>query len=104
MDPHRLAELRSIALHHAVAAELRRRPELVEAARARLRAWTAEGKTHAYYRDEWLIVLSQPLERLVELITEDNERGRELRQTTPFAGLIPPRERWRIWQSVRDAA
>lgn len=103
MDPHRLAELRSIALHRAVADELHRHPELVDAARERLRVWAADGKLHEHYRDAWLTLLDEPLARVTELIVEDTERGRELRQATPFAGLISARERWRIWREVRES-
>jgi hypothetical protein len=35
-------------------------------------------------------------------MTESSEIGRELRQTTPFAGVIDARTRWRVWRSVRE--
>ncbi len=103
MDPHRLAELRSIALHRAIGEELRRRPDLIEAARHRLASSREPGKGPALYREAWLALLSEPLERVVAFLSEDSERARELRQATPFAGVIPPSERWRIWKYVREA-
>lgn len=104
MDPHRLAELRSIALHEAIGDRLRSQPELIERARRRLLSSADEQSTAAFYRDEWLAVLEQPVERIVAVLREDSERARELRQATPFAGVIPARERWRIWRAVREVA
>jgi hypothetical protein len=104
VDPHRLAELRSIALHEAIGAELLRRPELVQAARDRLLGTADQQVTHPHYREAWLALLAEPLEGIVQLIAADTERGRELRQATPFAGLISARERWRIWRAVREVA
>ena len=104
MDPHRLAELRSIALHEAVARELVRNPEIVETGRRRVASLHAEGKIAAFYRDAWLAVLDLPIERLVVAICEDSEQARALRQTTPFAGVVAPRERGRIWRAVRESA
>lgn len=102
MDPHRLAELRSLSLHRAIGEELRRRPEIVEAARRRLEEPTNGRSTARAYRDEWLAILALPIARIIEVIVADDERGRELRQTTPFTGVIGPRERWRLWRETRE--
>ena len=104
MDPHRVAELRSLALHAAIGERLLRSPELIEDARRRLQSPTTVHATAAYYRDEWLRVLADPLDRIVAFLREDSERARALRQSTPFAGVISARERWRIWRSVRESA
>lgn len=98
---HRLAEARSLALHEAIAEALRRDPSLVEMARQRMRAWKASGHLVAAYADAWLSILDRPVEQICETITEDTEEARALRQTTPFAGIIDPRTRWRIWDEVR---
>lgn len=104
MDPHRLAELRSIALHRAIGDRIIRQPELVDDARRRLHALAAEGKTDAHYRDEWLAVLVEPIPRIVAFLGEDTERARDLRQATPFTAVISPRDRWQIWRSVREGS
>jgi hypothetical protein len=104
VDPHRLAELRSIALHEAIGHELLLRPGLVDEARARIRSLHSDGKLATFYRDEWLAVLALPLERVVAFLSEDSDRARAMRQATPFAGVIGPRERWRIWRAVREVA
>jgi NADH:ubiquinone oxidoreductase subunit D len=103
VDPHRLAELRSVALHAAIGERLLRNPELVEEARRRLRATSTSLKTAHPYRVQWLRILEEPLDRVVAFLREDSERARELRQCTPFTGVITPRERWRIWRTVRES-
>ena len=104
VDPHRLAELRSVALHAAVGKELLRRPALVDETRQRVRSLHLEGKLAAFYRDEWMAVLQLPIDRIVAVLCEDSERARAMRQATPFAGIIGPRERWQIWRTVREDA
>jgi hypothetical protein len=105
VDPHRLAELRSVALHAAISERITREPGLVDHARRRLRSSSTGGGPAAQaYRDEWLRILDEPIERVVAFLREDTEHARALRQCTPFAGVIAPRERWRIWRSVRESA
>jgi hypothetical protein len=103
VGPHRLAELRSIALHEAIGTEVASRPELVEDARRRVRSASAEGKLAASHRDAWLRILDRRIEDIVAFLRADTEEARELRQATPFTGIVGPRERWRIWRSVREA-
>ena len=38
------------------------------------------------------------MKSLLEVLVDEGERARALRQCTPFAGFIDPRTRWRIWQ------
>jgi hypothetical protein len=49
-------------------------------------------------------VLARPLPELLRFLTDEGERARELRQSTPFAGMLPPRVRWEIWRRVRERA
>ena len=102
MEPHRLAEERSIAYHRAVAAR-QREPAVLAQARARVRAWLAR-ETPPYYAQAWDEVLSWPLSRVIAFLVDPGEQARELRQSTPFAGAVPARERWRIWREVRARA
>lgn len=104
VDPHRLAERRSLALHRAIAERLRRDPSLLTAARARLERWAASGEIHPRYGQAWRELIAGPLEELCAALGRDDERMRALRQSTPFAGVIDPRTRWRIWAEVRDAS
>ena len=102
MDPHELAEERSLAMHHSVAARLREDPRLVEHARERVEGWLATGSVHRGYAQAWLEVLRGPRERLFEVLADPGEHARALRQCSPFAGVIDARTRWRIWREVRE--
>lgn len=98
---HDLAELRSLALHRAVARRLTEAPELIEAARRRVVDRMRAGITSPEYAGAWLRLLDGSREELVEAITDASERGAALRQTSPFSFVVPHRERWRIWREVR---
>jgi hypothetical protein len=100
MNLHRLAEERSLAYHRAVAERLRREPGLLGVARARVAAWLAEGRS-PYYARRWSEALAGPLEAVIALMVDEGEAARAMRQATPFAGMLDPRERWRIWRDVR---
>jgi hypothetical protein len=46
---------------------------------------------------EWLDLLdSSSVEQLPELLVDEGENGRRLRQSTPFAGILTKEERRRI--------
>jgi hypothetical protein len=103
VDLHRLAEERSIAYHRAIAERIARDPSVLERARERVRAWvTGQGPVPEFAR-AWDEVLARPLPELLRFLTDEGERARELRQSTPFAGALPPRVRWEIWRAVRES-
>lgn len=102
MNLHALAEERSIAAHRFIAARLREDPRLLTAARSRVERWLQDGVVHPVYAKAWHDLLRGPEERLFQVLVDPGERARALRQTTPFAGVIDPRTRWRIWREVRE--
>lgn len=104
MDPHALAEARSLALHRAVWARIEARPELLDGVRARLEAWREDDSRPQPYVEAWLRLLDGPREALRAVLLGTDEAARAMRQATPFAGIVDPRERWRIWAEVRDSA
>lgn len=97
---HRTAELRSIAFHALVAERLDEK--LLDAARRRVDGWLSSGgPVPEASAARWRELLAQPLSDVARALTEDTEEMRDLRQNTPFAGAVPPRERWRIIREVR---
>jgi len=98
---HRLAEERSLALHREVARKLRERPELLDAARERVRSWLESGCASRHWAEAWNEALEGSLDDVIALITDASQRARDLRQTSPFAGVLDPRERWEILRRVR---
>lgn len=101
MDGHQLAEETSIRLHAEVARRLRDDPSLIERARERVRGWLETGDVAREYAVAWRDALDGSLDELCALLVDDGERARALRQVSPFAGALDPRERWRIWRAVR---
>lgn len=102
MDAHRLAEERSLAYHKAIAGRLQREPEILEKARQRVRTWLAPGESAPFYARKWAEVLAGDPPSIAAFLAERSELADELRQSTPFAGALKPRERWRIWRETRD--
>lgn len=103
-NPHRLAEARSLALHREVARRLRERPELLDDVRARVAGWLQDGSVARSYAQAWWEILSRDLDELLQAIVDPSERGRDLRQSTPFAGVLDARTRWRILDEVREGS
>lgn len=68
-----------------------------------MEGWGREGTVGADYVEAWAGLLAGDLETLIGVLTDPGERARELRQVTPFAGVIDPRTRWRIWREQREA-
>jgi hypothetical protein len=101
---HQLAEERSLALHREVARRLRDRPELLESARERVRSWLETGSVSVFWAGAWSEVLDGTVEEVVARITDPSEHSRDLRQTSPFAGVLDPRVRWEILRRLSGRA
>lgn len=99
---HRLREARSLALHCLSARKIEREPALLDVARRNLESWSerAQGKGPRYLR-EWREVLEQPWPAIAEFITSFGERAVRLRQSSPFAGILTPEERRRVYDAFR---
>jgi hypothetical protein len=99
---HAVAEDVSLELHRAVAERLLEDPPLVERARARVADWLRDGSVARPYAEAWGAILRQPIEAVARFLVDPGERARQLRQTSPFAGVLDPRTRWSIWRRVRE--
>lgn len=94
---HQRIDRRSVALHLAIAEKLRRNPALLDIARQNLDRWTKAGGRSQPYWDSWREILNRPLAEILDLLGEDSEKMTALRQATPFAGVLEPKERWAIY-------
>lgn len=95
MRSHEWIDARSLALHRAVAARLEAEPQLLEVARANLRRWLAASPAAPLH--EWQRLLDTlPLPQLLQLLRSASEEAAQLRQSSPFAGLLAPAERQAI--------
>lgn len=102
--PHARANRISHALHLRVAERVEADPALVDRAAATLTRWEAAGVYPAAYATRWRALLSSPRDELLRVLRSDDEDSRALRQNTPFAGVVPPKERWAIVRAARTAA
>lgn len=87
---HRKLEERSLALHREIAQRIRGNPDLLTKVRERLTKDTRSGRFSISLTDamqEWLDLLkSSSLEEVLELLVDDSENARRLRQSTPLCG------------------
>lgn len=104
MDRHRLAEERSVAYHRVIAGRLGDQPAILDAARRRVAGWLADSAAAPAAAARWAVVLAGEPSAIAAFLAERSEAADELRQSSPFAGALGPRERWQIWREVRDRA
>jgi hypothetical protein len=95
---HRDAELLALAYHRLVAERLDER--LVARARRQLERWTQTDRIQERWANEWNRVLSAPLDDIRSTISADTPRARQLRQTSPFAGVLTDQERRLLSRAV----
>jgi hypothetical protein len=96
---HDTADRRSLAYHRAIAERLGE--GLIAEARERVDRLAAEGHMHPYYAKRWREILTLPVDRVAEEIAADSQDARDLRQSSPFAGVLNEHERRRIIETVR---
>jgi hypothetical protein len=94
--------LQSLAYHRLVAERLDDR--ILGDARQRLRRWRRDGRIDPRWAEEWDRILSMPLLGIAKAISADSPKARELRQSSPFAGVLTPQERQRLVRAVEDRA
>lgn len=92
-------------MHRAMLTHLLTRPEeVIELARGNIAGWStkhrADGRTVKYLR-EWEDILNQGIEAVVETVLSASPRACELRQNSPFAGVLDQTERARALRTFR---
>ena len=93
---------RSLALHSRIAERLQKSPETVlSQARANLERMRRVHPGARPLLDEWAAILAGPLEAVVSTLTDPGLRFREVRQVTPFAGVLEPLERSDVYRRFR---
>jgi DNA-binding transcriptional MerR regulator len=96
---HETAARRGLAYHRSIASRLDDR--MVGDARDRLERLATESHLHPRYAERWRETLALPIDRLAEAITADTPEAHDLRQSSPFAGVLNEHERRRIIKTVR---
>jgi hypothetical protein len=95
---HGRASARSLAYHRAVARHLRK--PIVDEARHVLFRWQEQGRIDPRYAKLWEDVLRLPVREIRKALVEKSSAGEDLRQNSPFAGLLSEPERRRILSEV----
>jgi len=98
---HTVAEDTSLELHRVVAERLRADPSLIERARRRVDEWLRDGTVVRPYALAWREILSGPAGEVAGFLEDPGDRARQLRQTSPCAGFLDPRNRWAVRRQAR---
>lgn len=91
-------------LHAAIASRLVREPDLVlTRARDNLARFSEvhEGTMAEYWLDLWRKTLDSGADSVLDVLVSNTPHARELRQNSPFSGLLPEGERREVLQSFR---
>jgi transcriptional regulator with XRE-family HTH domain len=93
---------RSLWLHAAIADHLQREPEAtLRRAQQNLRRMAAANPAAAPLLDEWRAILSRPPGDIADVLVDPRPHARELRQVTPFGGILSARERTDAYTTFR---
>ena len=97
MRSHQLIDERSRALACAVAEKVRLQPTLVDVAKKNIAEWLKTSSPSVRpILEEWVSVLGGPTAQVIELLLSDSARAVRMRQSNPFAGVLPSGERTEI--------
>ncbi len=100
---HRIIEARSLAMHCLMARKIGADRRLLDVVRRQLATWIERYAEDAPPRalGEWREILDRPWPEIAALITDPGESAVRLRQSSPFAGLLTPSERRRVYEAFR---
>jgi hypothetical protein len=103
---HSITDQVSLELARRIAERLRRRPEVLDFARANLLRWSQQKNSapsllRCYA--EWQQILSRPVEEICTLLCSESDNAQRLRQNSPFAGVLTPTEVWEVKSRFRHA-
>ena len=95
MTTHQELDQRSLSMHRLVADKVMRDEQLLDKAREILARWhkTASPRTFGYL-DEWQSLLDQGTQACLKVATENSEHAAAMRQASPLACLLTPKERF----------
>lgn len=98
-DPHERAQARALVYHRAVARKLTR--AMADEALHRVWEWDAQRRLAPEYARRWEELLRRPVAEIRRCIGADDAAIDDLRQSSPFAGMLSEAERRRIFAEVR---
>ena len=100
MNWHQVIDERSLELHGVIARELRADPAKLDLVVAWMQRFLDDPNYDEGNKDrlrEWLEIIQQGLPAVLNALADRSEEGQRLRQSTPFAVLMPQDERAQIF-------
>ena len=92
------SDWRSLEMHRLIATKLEADPSLVERARSNISRWKNQrGERPAYL--EWEEILSSGMDRILHVLTSEDQASARLRSSSPFTGILSDAERKAIYAS-----
>jgi hypothetical protein len=99
---HELLDDRSLEMDRVIAEKIRANPKLVQIALSNIKRWLANPDYSDSNRQailEWKrIIETTTVAALVTLLESSSEEASRLRQSSPFCGILTPRERQAIFR------
>ena len=96
-------EIRTLEMHRAITTKIESGTERVREIAQRnlqvLRAQDTAGNAEPYL-DAWEDLISGPVARLIAVMTSTDQAARDLRQASPFAGVLTDEERLEVLMST----
>jgi hypothetical protein len=91
---HQWMDRVDLAMARRIAEKIREKPELMQIAWAQLRRWKKmDHDWPACFREWEHIMKENSPDRVLQILTQDNDEGQRLRQSDPFIGILPEEER-----------
>jgi hypothetical protein len=102
MKSHAQIDARSLAMARAIVSRIDQDPDRdgLAHARATCERWFRACPAPAV--KEWLAILERPWEQVREVLLDESEDGRRLRQSDPFCGILSAVERWQIYREFNE--
>ena len=95
---------RSLFLHAAIAKELvARGTEVLDIARENIFRMRSANPHASPLLDEWEWILQGAFNQIAAYMLDPSDHGRDLRQVSPFAGVLAPAQRVAAYRSFRSA-
>jgi excisionase family DNA binding protein len=99
-------EEKSLRLHQALLTPMLAEPSaVISKAHDNLNRWTnmhrPDGMTMRYF-EQWRRVLDDGLDTILDVLNSPSQEARELRQNSPFAGVLPDETRLRVLRTFND--
>ena len=104
---HEVHDTVSLELARRIATGLPQHPEWLDVARANLKRWSEQNRNAPSLLGcyaEWQVLLTYPIAEICRALLAETDKGQQLRQNSPFAGILPPDEVWEIKSRARHAA